>query len=220
MMELPAKNTRRPGWRRRRRGSGFAGVRQLALLDRVADLLLGRFLGFAVLVGVVGHGDSAGVRPPRSASIGSSNAPSRAMRIAPAAIALRALTMSPASMPSAPWPSSDSIMRRERAPIDDSTASVRAGGALRSASVTSSVEMLVEQRDPRLLGQLDHILEGEQPGTQRLQIRRAGTFEVLHHLVELVLVQFVEHAGDADLAGGRVLGRAFGEQPRRATGSR
>ena len=64
-------------------------------------------------------------------------------------------------------------MRRERAPIEDSTASTSAGSALRSASVTSSVGDAVEQRDARLLREQQNILEREQPRADERRDRRA-----------------------------------------------
>ena len=51
------------------------------------------------------------------------------MRMAVAATDLRALMISAIATLSEPWPSSASIMRRDRAPIDDRTASVSAAGA-------------------------------------------------------------------------------------------
>src|SRR4051794_15773508 len=102
-------------------------MRQLAFLDRVADLLLGRFFGLAVLVGGFGHASPVGPRrrEGQAASCvcvdGSSNAPSPASLMAVEAIDLRARAISSALTLPAAEASSDSIMRRERAPIDDRT---------------------------------------------------------------------------------------------------
>ena len=151
----------------------FARMRQLALLDRVADLLLGRFLGLAVLVGRFGHDGTilSVARGPNGAASGGGALHRRQFEHALAATCgwpSRRSTSAPSRC--RPWrcrrnlaPSSDSIMRRERAPIADSTASPSGAGQLRSASVTSSVGQPVEQRHPRLLGQQRDVVEREQP---------------------------------------------------------
>ena len=105
-------------------------------------------------------------------------------------------------------------MRRERAPIEDRTASTSAGSALRSAERDKLAGDAVEQRNARLLRQQQNILEREQACADGVEIAGAGSLDILHDLLELRLVEFVEHACDTVLARRDVLRGALDQQPR------
>ena len=171
----------------------LARERDVALLERVANLLLGAFLRLFRAGVLVRH---AAIAPPQAPSTRSSTSPRSAMPSSVSTIKRRAAATSLAGASAAPA-SSFSTRRRARAVSDESTLvrEVRVGPGERDDDLVA--RHLLEQGLAGLLRQAGEIVEGEELGLQRFGILRPLGLERTHHVLDMLGRHLVDDVGDA-----------------------
>ena len=176
-----------------------------AALEGVADLLLGRLLGLAVLVGFLGHARAArqAVMSLRSSAGRSSMSPLATILRTVSTIARRASATSRAGGVPPPC-SSASTMRREREASAERMAAWNVGvGALQGEHQPLDRHLVEHGRARAGGGRSARSSKREQHALERLGLVGPHLGEALQHGLRLRLVQAVEDVGDAGARGRR-----------------